>query len=120
MLLDHQLNFAVVVSKLNHLDLLKPPFYFIHNRHFYCTQNPTEDQNKIIQLENEKHDYQIHAKDSLRAICLEKSDVGRKCADLENLLTTARIEVSHHKNLHDSTQAELIKGLKFVLLYFHQ
>ena len=73
-------------------------------------QNPTEDQNKIIQLENEKHDYQIHAKDSLRAICLEKSDVARKCTDLENLLTTARIEVGHHKNLHETTQTELVKG----------
>ena len=79
------------------------------------SQNPTEDQNKIIQLENEKHDYQIHAKDSLRAICLEKSDVARKCTDLENLLTTARIEVSHHKNLHESTQTELIKGSPFLV-----
>ena len=86
----------------------------MQNFHVYYFQNPTEDQNKIIQLENEKHDYQIHAKDSLRAICLEKSDVARKCTDLENLLTTARIEVSHHKNLHESTQTELIKGSPFL------
>ncbi|XP_063674705.1 myosin-2 heavy chain-like isoform X8 [Bolinopsis microptera] len=112
--LEGRLGIAIEAAELGWQALIKEDkllarIELLENQLEIFTRNPTEDQNKIIQLENEKHDYQIHAKDSLRAICLEKSDVGRKCADLENLLTTARIEVSHHKNLHESTQAELIK-----------
>ena len=46
--------------------------------------------------------------DSLRTICQEKSDISYKCSDLENGLTTARIEVNHHKQLHDKAQEELL------------
>jgi len=112
--LEGRLGIAIEAAELGWQALIKEDkllarIELLENQLEIFTRNPTEDQNKIIQLENEKHDYQIHAKDSLRAICLEKSDVGRKCADLENLLTTARIEVNHHKNLHESTQAELVK-----------
>ena len=69
----------------------------------------------ILRLEDEKHKYQIHAKDSLRTICQEKAEVVRRCTDLEDSLTTSKIEVGHYKNICTSTQEELLKGTFEVL-----
>ena len=112
----------MTTAKVSHISKCLLPFYTLPlccglTRALF--KNPTEDQNKILRLESEKHDYQIHAKDSLRAICLEKSDVARKCSDLENSLTNARMEVTHHRNLHETVQAELIKGWHDVLVAYH-
>ena len=74
------------------------------------TRDPTEYQNRIITLEEEKHKYQIHAKDSLRLICQEKSDALRQCSDLENSLTAGMIEVQHYKGLYDTTLEDQLKS----------
>jgi len=74
------------------------------------TRDPTEYQNRIITLEEEKHKYQVHAKDSLRLICQEKSDALRQCSDLENSLTAGMIEVQHYKGLYETTLEEQLKS----------
>eukprot|EP00116_Pleurobrachia_bachei_P011615 sb/3471877/ len=91
-------------------DKLLARIELLENQLEIFTRNPTEDQQMILRLEDEKHKYQIHAKDSLRTICQEKAEVIRKCTDLEDNLTTAKIEVGHYKNICNSTQEELLKA----------
>ncbi|XP_047492602.1 sarcolemmal membrane-associated protein-like isoform X2 [Penaeus chinensis] len=73
------------------------------------SKNYPEDsvREEMRRLLDEKDQYETTAKESLRRVLQEKLDAVTKLADLERTLSTSEDELSHMKDLCETTQKEL-------------
>uniref|UniRef100_A0A8C2SJK1 Sarcolemmal membrane-associated protein n=1 Tax=Capra hircus TaxID=9925 RepID=A0A8C2SJK1_CAPHI len=74
-----------------------------------CSKNQTEDslQKELIALQEDKHNYETTAKESLRRVLQEKIDVVRKLSEVERSLSNTEDECTHLKEMNERTQEEL-------------
>lgn len=76
--------------------------------HAYA-KNQTEEnlRTELVALQEDKHNYETTAKESLRRILEEKLEAVRKHAELEQNLTNAEDECTHLKQMFDMSKREL-------------
>ncbi|KAF1467199.1 Sarcolemmal membrane-associated protein, partial [Pygoscelis antarcticus] len=74
-----------------------------------CTKNQTEDsiRKELIALQEDKHNYETTAKESLRRVLQEKIEVVRKLSEVERSLSNTEDECTHLKEMNERTQEEL-------------
>ncbi|XP_039714523.1 sarcolemmal membrane-associated protein isoform X25 [Pteropus medius] len=74
-----------------------------------CSKNQTEDslRKELIALQEDKHNYETTAKESLRRVLQEKIDVVRKLSEVERSLSNTEDECTHLKEMNERTQEEL-------------
>ncbi|XP_050996478.1 sarcolemmal membrane-associated protein isoform X23 [Acomys russatus] len=74
-----------------------------------CSKNQTEDslRKELIALQEDKHNYETTAKESLRRVLQEKIEVVRKLSEVERSLSNTEDECTHLKEMNDRTQEEL-------------
>ncbi|KAH0514873.1 Sarcolemmal membrane-associated protein [Microtus ochrogaster] len=72
-------------------------------------QNQTEDslRKELIALQEDKHNYETTAKESLRRVLQEKIEVVRKLSEVERSLSNTEDECTHLKEMNERTQEEL-------------
>uniref|UniRef100_V9KBJ5 Sarcolemmal membrane-associated protein n=1 Tax=Callorhinchus milii TaxID=7868 RepID=V9KBJ5_CALMI len=73
------------------------------------SKNQTEDgiKKEMVSLQEDKHNYETTAKESLRRVLQEKIEVLRKVSEVERSLSNTEDECTHLKELNDRTQEEL-------------
>ncbi|XP_070093397.1 sarcolemmal membrane-associated protein isoform X13 [Equus asinus] len=74
-----------------------------------CSKNQTDDslRKELIALQEDKHNYETTAKESLRRVLQEKIDVVRKLSEVERSLSNTEDECTHLKEMNERTQEEL-------------
>nr|XP_033796976.1 sarcolemmal membrane-associated protein-like isoform X1 [Geotrypetes seraphini] len=74
-----------------------------------CSKNQTEDgiRKELVALQEDKHNYETTAKDSLRRVLQEKIEVVRKLSEVERSLSNTEDECTHLKEMNERTQEEL-------------
>uniref|UniRef100_A0A8C8RUR8 Sarcolemmal membrane-associated protein n=1 Tax=Pelusios castaneus TaxID=367368 RepID=A0A8C8RUR8_9SAUR len=74
-----------------------------------CSKNQTEDsiRKELVALQEDKHNYETTAKESLRRVLQEKIEVVRKLAEVERSLSNTEDECTHLKEMNERTQEEL-------------
>ncbi|KAM8759236.1 sarcolemmal membrane-associated protein isoform 21-T21 [Rhynchonycteris naso] len=74
-----------------------------------CSKNQTEDslRKELIALQEDKHNYEMTAKESLRRVLQEKIEVVRKLSEVERSLSNTEDECTHLKEMNERTQEEL-------------
>ncbi|XP_045146018.1 sarcolemmal membrane-associated protein isoform X17 [Echinops telfairi] len=74
-----------------------------------CSKNQTEDclRKELIALQEDKHNYETTAKESLRRVLQEKIEVVRKLSEVERSLSNTEDECTHLKEMNERTQEEL-------------
>lgn len=79
----------------------------------YAKNYPEDSvREEMRRLLDEKCQYETTAKESLRRVLQEKLDAAAKLADLERTLSTSEDELSHMKELCESSQKELAELLE--------
>ncbi|XP_053576835.1 sarcolemmal membrane-associated protein isoform X2 [Bombina bombina] len=73
------------------------------------SKNQTDDgiRKELIALQEDKHNYETTAKESLRRVLQEKIEVVRKLSEVERSLSNTEDECTHLKELNERTQEEL-------------
>ncbi|XP_066554337.1 sarcolemma associated protein a isoform X7 [Amia ocellicauda] len=73
------------------------------------SKNQTEDgiRKELIALQEDKHNYETTAKESLRRVLQEKIEVVRKLSEVERSLSNTEDECTHLKEMNERTQEEL-------------
>uniref|UniRef100_A0A8C9VYM9 Sarcolemmal membrane-associated protein n=1 Tax=Scleropages formosus TaxID=113540 RepID=A0A8C9VYM9_SCLFO len=73
------------------------------------SKNQTEDgiRKELVALQEDKHNYETTAKESLRRVLQEKIEVVRKLSEVERSLSNTEDECTHLKEMNDRTQEEL-------------
>uniref|UniRef100_A0A673W6G9 Sarcolemmal membrane-associated protein n=1 Tax=Salmo trutta TaxID=8032 RepID=A0A673W6G9_SALTR len=73
------------------------------------SKNQTEDgmHNELVTLQEDKHNYEITAKESLRRVLQEKIEVARKLSEVERSLSNTEDECSHLKEMKERNHEEL-------------
>lgn len=74
-----------------------------------CSKTQTEDslRKELIALQEDKHNYEMTAKESLRRVLQEKIEVVRKLSEVERSLSNTEDECTHLKEMNERTQEEL-------------
>ncbi|XP_075794978.1 sarcolemmal membrane-associated protein isoform X13 [Pelodiscus sinensis] len=74
-----------------------------------CSKNQTEDsiRKELVALQEDKHNYETTAKESLRRVLQEKIEVVRKLSEVERSLSNTEDECTHLKEMNERTQEEL-------------
>ncbi|XP_038596468.1 sarcolemmal membrane-associated protein isoform X16 [Tachyglossus aculeatus] len=74
-----------------------------------CSKNQTEDslRKELVALQEDKHNYETTAKESLRRVLQEKIEVARKLSEVERSLSNTEDECTHLKEMNERTQEEL-------------
>ncbi|XP_062825921.1 sarcolemmal membrane-associated protein isoform X17 [Anolis carolinensis] len=74
-----------------------------------CSKTQTEDslRKELIALQEDKHNYETTAKESLRRVLQEKIEVVRKLSEVERSLSNTEDECTHLKEMNERTQEEL-------------
>ncbi|XP_060059034.1 sarcolemmal membrane-associated protein isoform X22 [Erinaceus europaeus] len=74
-----------------------------------CSKNQTEDslRKELIALQEDKHNYETTAKESLRRVLQEKIEVVRKLSEVERSLSNTEDECTHLREMNERTQEEL-------------
>ncbi|XP_061474303.1 sarcolemmal membrane-associated protein isoform X18 [Rhineura floridana] len=74
-----------------------------------CSKNQTEEslRKELIALQEDKHNYETTAKESLRRVLQEKIEVVRKVSEVERSLSNTEDECTHLKEMNERTQEEL-------------
>ncbi|KAM7063203.1 sarcolemmal membrane-associated protein isoform 9-T9 [Molossus nigricans] len=74
-----------------------------------CSKNQTEDslRKELVALQEDKHNYEMTAKESLRRVLQEKIEVVRKLSEVERSLSNTEDECTHLKEMNERTQEEL-------------
>ncbi|XP_076985018.1 sarcolemmal membrane-associated protein isoform X22 [Tamandua tetradactyla] len=74
-----------------------------------CSKNQTEDslRKELIALQEDKHNYETTAKESLRRVLQEKIEVVRRLSEVERSLSNTEDECTHLKEMNERTQEEL-------------
>ncbi|PIO30899.1 hypothetical protein AB205_0101980, partial [Aquarana catesbeiana] len=72
-------------------------------------KNQTDDgiRKELIALQEDKHNYETTAKESLRRVLQEKIEVVRKLSEVERSLSNTEDECTHLKEMNERTQDEL-------------
>uniref|UniRef100_A0A8C7H7B2 Sarcolemmal membrane-associated protein n=2 Tax=Oncorhynchus kisutch TaxID=8019 RepID=A0A8C7H7B2_ONCKI len=72
-------------------------------------KNQTEDgmRNELVALQEDKHNYETTAKESLRKVLQEKIEVVRKLSEVERSLSNTEDECTHLKEMNERNQEEL-------------
>uniref|UniRef100_A0A8C5QY99 Sarcolemmal membrane-associated protein n=1 Tax=Leptobrachium leishanense TaxID=445787 RepID=A0A8C5QY99_9ANUR len=73
------------------------------------SKNQTDDtlRKELIALQEDKHNYETTAKESLRQALQEKIEVVRKLSEVERSLSNTEDECTHLKEMNERTQEEL-------------
>ncbi|XP_036840211.1 sarcolemma associated protein a isoform X9 [Oncorhynchus mykiss] len=73
------------------------------------SKNQTEDgmRNELVALQEDKHNYETTAKESLRKVLQEKIEVVRKLSEVERSLSNTEDECTHLKEMNERNQEEL-------------
>eukprot|EP00063_Salmo_salar_P014789 XP_013989624.1 PREDICTED: sarcolemmal membrane-associated protein-like isoform X2 [Salmo salar] len=73
------------------------------------SKNQMEDgmRNELVTLQEDKHNYEITAKESLRRVLQEKIEVARKLSEVERSLSNTEDECSHLKEMKERNHEEL-------------
>ncbi|XP_063282943.1 sarcolemmal membrane-associated protein isoform X2 [Pelobates fuscus] len=73
------------------------------------SKNQTDDtlRKELIALQEDKHNYETTAKESLRQALQEKIEVVRKLSEVERSLSNTEDECTHLKEMNERTQDEL-------------
>ncbi|XP_071220751.1 sarcolemmal membrane-associated protein-like isoform X6 [Salvelinus alpinus] len=73
------------------------------------SENQTEDgmRNELVTLQEDKFNYEITAKESLRRVLQEKIEVARKLSEVERSLSNTEDECSHLKEMKERNHEEL-------------
>ncbi|XP_058856467.1 sarcolemmal membrane-associated protein-like isoform X15 [Acipenser ruthenus] len=73
------------------------------------SKNQTEDgiRKELKALQEDKHNYETTAKESLRRVLQEKIEVVRKLSEVERSLSNTEDECTHLKEMNERTQEEL-------------
>ncbi|XP_055773794.1 sarcolemmal membrane-associated protein-like isoform X2 [Salvelinus fontinalis] len=73
------------------------------------SKNQTEDgmRNELVTLQEDKFNYEITAKESLRRVLQEKIEVARKLSEVERSLSNTEDECSHLKEMKERNHEEL-------------
>ncbi|XP_073207572.1 sarcolemmal membrane-associated protein isoform X24 [Lepidochelys kempii] len=74
-----------------------------------CSKSQTEDsiRKELVALQEDKHNYETTAKESLRRVLQEKIEVVRKLSEVERSLSNTEDECTHLKEMNERTQEEL-------------
>nr|XP_056723287.1 sarcolemmal membrane-associated protein isoform X12 [Euleptes europaea] len=74
-----------------------------------CSKSQTEEnlRKELIALQDDKHNYETTAKESLRRVLQEKIEVVRKLSEVERSLSNTEDECTHLKEMNERTQEEL-------------
>uniref|UniRef100_A0A4W5K5A7 Uncharacterized protein n=1 Tax=Hucho hucho TaxID=62062 RepID=A0A4W5K5A7_9TELE len=81
----------------------------LRGRRSLSLQNQTEDgmRKELVSLQEDKHHYEITAKESLRRVLQEKIEVARKLSEVERSLRNTEDECSHLKEMKERNHEEL-------------
>ncbi|KAJ7994427.1 hypothetical protein DPEC_G00249160 [Dallia pectoralis] len=73
------------------------------------SKNQTEDgvRKELVALQEDKHNYETTAKESLRRVLHEKIEVARKLSEVERSLSNTEDECTHLKEMNERNQEEL-------------
>ncbi|XP_018097391.1 sarcolemmal membrane-associated protein isoform X1 [Xenopus laevis] len=73
------------------------------------SKSQTDDgiRKELISLQEDKHNYETTAKESLRRVLQEKIEVVRKLSEVERSLSNTEDECTHLKEMNERTQEEL-------------
>ncbi|XP_041945939.1 sarcolemma associated protein a isoform X7 [Alosa alosa] len=73
------------------------------------SKNQTEDsiRKELVNLQDDKFNYETTAKESLRRVLQEKIEVVRKLSEVERSLSNTEDECTHLKEMNERTQEEL-------------
>ncbi|KAG8432008.1 hypothetical protein GDO86_020331, partial [Hymenochirus boettgeri] len=73
------------------------------------SKNQTDDgiRKEMIALQEDKHNYETTAKESLRQVLQEKIEVVRKLSEVERSLSNTEDECTHLKEMYERAQEEL-------------
>ncbi|XP_035242669.1 sarcolemma associated protein a isoform X8 [Anguilla anguilla] len=73
------------------------------------SKNQTEDgiRKELVALQEDKHNYETTAKESLRRVLQEKIEVVRKLSEVERSLSNTEDECTHLKEMNERTREEL-------------
>uniref|UniRef100_A0AAZ3NPX4 Sarcolemmal membrane-associated protein n=1 Tax=Oncorhynchus tshawytscha TaxID=74940 RepID=A0AAZ3NPX4_ONCTS len=73
------------------------------------SKNQTENgmRNELVTLQEDKYNYEITAKESLRRVLQEKIEVARKLSEVERSLSNTEDECSHLKEMNERNHEEL-------------
>ncbi|XP_077134707.1 sarcolemmal membrane-associated protein isoform X5 [Ranitomeya variabilis] len=73
------------------------------------SKSQTDDgiRKELIALQEDKHNYETMAKESLRRVLQEKIEVVRKLSEVERSLSNTEDECTHLKEMNERTQEEL-------------
>ncbi|OCT83504.1 sarcolemmal membrane-associated protein isoform X2 [Xenopus laevis] len=73
------------------------------------SKSQTDDgiRKELITLQEDKHNYETTAKESLRRVLQEKIEVVRKLSEVERSLSNTEDECTHLKEMNERTQEEL-------------
>ncbi|XP_077582260.1 sarcolemma associated protein a isoform X2 [Stigmatopora nigra] len=74
-----------------------------------CSKSQTEDgiRKELLALQEDKHNYETKAKESLRRVLQEKIEVVRKLSEVERSLSNTEDECTHLKEMSERGQDEL-------------
>lgn len=74
-----------------------------------ANKNQTEDgiRKELVALQEDKHNYETTAKESLRRVLQEKIEVVRKLSEVERSLSNTEDECTHLKEMNERNQEEL-------------
>uniref|UniRef100_A0A8D0GJG5 Sarcolemmal membrane-associated protein n=1 Tax=Sphenodon punctatus TaxID=8508 RepID=A0A8D0GJG5_SPHPU len=74
-----------------------------------CSKTQTEDslRKELLALQEDKHNYETTAKESLRRVLQEKIEVVRKLSEVERSLSNTEDECTHLKEMNERTREEL-------------
>ncbi|XP_070968015.1 sarcolemmal membrane-associated protein-like isoform X2 [Oncorhynchus clarkii lewisi] len=73
------------------------------------SKNQTENgmRNELVTLQEDKYNYEITAKESLRRVLQEKTEMARKLSEVERSLSNTEDECSHLKEMNERNHEEL-------------
>ncbi|KAK6318667.1 hypothetical protein J4Q44_G00098780 [Coregonus suidteri] len=73
------------------------------------SKNQTEDgmRKELVALQEDKHNYETTAKESLRRVLQEKIELVRKLSEVERSLSNTEDECSHLKDMNERNQGEI-------------
>ncbi|KAJ8404124.1 hypothetical protein AAFF_G00344740 [Aldrovandia affinis] len=73
------------------------------------SKNQTEDgiRKELVALQEDKHNYETTAKESLRRVLQEKIEVVRKLSEVERSLSNTEDECTHLREMNENTREEL-------------
>ncbi|XP_036806883.1 sarcolemmal membrane-associated protein isoform X6 [Oncorhynchus mykiss] len=73
------------------------------------SKNQTENgmRNELVTLQEDKYNYEITAKESLRRVLQEKIEMARKLSEVERSLSNTEDECSHLKEMNERNHEEL-------------